>query len=149
MAAAPDDAPQAQAGAAASLISSAFPAAAGLVGVGAAAPGPSNGIVWKWVRQWLEPAAIAAPTRTEALLHQFLGQVGVGPGGGGVKQGMCTVCVQVHVFLCPARMYGGGPEQEQGAYGSEEGIGKIRAALRLRHEDRRLAGAPAIHAAEC
>ncbi|KXZ46150.1 hypothetical protein GPECTOR_46g219 [Gonium pectorale] len=33
-----------------------------------------GGAVWRWLRDWVRTAASAAPTRTEALLHQFLGQ---------------------------------------------------------------------------
>ncbi|GFR44535.1 hypothetical protein Agub_g5805 [Astrephomene gubernaculifera] len=36
--------------------------------------GGGGGTVWGWLRSWVHAAAVAAPSRTEALLHQFLGQ---------------------------------------------------------------------------
>ncbi|KAG2445055.1 hypothetical protein HYH02_008923 [Chlamydomonas schloesseri] len=44
-------------------------------GVGAGASG--GGPVWRWLKSWVYAAARAAPTRTEAMLHQFLGQSSV------------------------------------------------------------------------
>ncbi len=50
----------------------------------AAAGGDAGaGVLWRWLRSWVSAAASAAPGRTEALLHQFLGQVGTQGGGGG------------------------------------------------------------------
>lgn len=48
------------------------------MGAVAAAPGSGagGGNVWRWLHTWVAAAAAAAPTRTEALLHQFIGQVG-------------------------------------------------------------------------
>ncbi len=48
------------------------------MGAAAAAPGggAGGGNVWRWLHTWVAAAAAAAPTRTEALLHQFIGQVG-------------------------------------------------------------------------
>ena len=53
-----------------------------------------GGPVWRWLKAWVYAAARAAPTRTEAMLHQFLGQVrvwGLCVWGGGVHD--IWVCV--------------------------------------------------------
>ena len=43
---------------------------------GAAGSG-SFSMVWKWLQSWVYTAAAKAPSRTEAVLHQFLGRTSV------------------------------------------------------------------------
>ena len=37
----------------------------------------SLSMVWKWLQSWVYTAAVKAPSRTEALLHQFLGRTSI------------------------------------------------------------------------
>ncbi|KAG2496048.1 hypothetical protein HYH03_005968 [Edaphochlamys debaryana] len=55
-------------------LSQGVPGSANLSRVAAAAAPGGGGRVWHWLHTWVYQAASSAPTRTEALLHQFLAE---------------------------------------------------------------------------